>query len=209
MKERLLIIGAGGHGKVCADIALKMNKWNEIFFLDDESKEEVMGVKVLDTPSNFKKYINDSDFFVAIGDNSTRKKIIEELLLEEIQLPTLIHPNTIISQNIKIDYGTVVMAGVIINCCTEIGKGCIINTGVTIDHDCLIKNYIHISPGTNIAGTVIIENETWIGIGSIVSNNILITNNCKLGAGTIVIKDITIPGIYVGIPAKRIKKRNE
>ena len=36
MKNKLLIIGASGHGKVVADIALKMNKWKSIAFLDDD-----------------------------------------------------------------------------------------------------------------------------------------------------------------------------
>ena len=205
MKERLLIIGAGGHGKVVADIALKMNQWDEICFLDDDkTKREVMGLKVIDSSSNVKSYLDDSDFFVAIGDNSTRKKVIEELLVEGIQLPTLLHPNAVIGQDVKIGQGTVIMAGVVINCCTEIGEGCIINTSSSIDHDNMIRDYVHISPGSNLAGSVKIGKETWVGTGSTVINNIEIYKKSIIGAGSLVIRDVKQEGTYIGTPLKKM-----
>ena len=48
MKNKLLIIGESGHGKVVADIALKMNKWQSIDFLDDnENLKTSMGIDVM------------------------------------------------------------------------------------------------------------------------------------------------------------------
>lgn len=205
MRDKLLIIGASGHGKVIADIALKMNKWQSISFLDDdENIQSSMGIEVIGKSVEAIKYIKDYDIFIAIGNNKTRERIQEKLEAEGVNIPVLIHPNAVIGEQVDLGTGTVVMAGAIINCCTSIGKGCIINTGATIDHDNVIEEYVHISPGVHTAGTVKIRKGTWLGVGSVVSNNLNITSGCKVGAGAVVVKDITEPGTYVGVPAKKI-----
>ncbi|WP_242302222.1 acetyltransferase [Bacillus cereus group sp. BfR-BA-01423] len=207
MKKKLLIIGASGHGKVVADIALKMNKWQSIAFLDDnESAKSSMGIEVIGKSADAFNYIDDYDFFVGIGNNSIREKIQGKLEAEGASLPTLIHPSAIIGKQVELATGTVVMAGVVINCCTTIQKGCIINTGSTIDHDNVIEDYVHISPGVHLAGTVKVGRGTWLGIGSVVSNNINIINRCKIGAGAVVVEDLTEPATYVGVPVRKIGK---
>jgi len=204
-KERLIIIGASGHGKVIADIAIKMNKWKQIAFLDDDDTiKRSMGVEVLGKTSDALSHIDNCDIIVAFGNNETRQKIQEKLEFEGASIPILIHPDAVIGQQVKIGIGTVIMAGTVVNCCSKIGKGCILNTGSTIDHDNVLEDYVHISPGTHLAGTVKIGQGSWLGIGSVVINNININNNCKIGAGSVVINDINEPGTYVGIPARRI-----
>ncbi|MGE1130492.1 acetyltransferase [Bacillus wiedmannii] len=205
MKEKLLIIGASGHGKVIADIALKMNKWQSIAFLDDnENVKSSMGMEIIDKSASISKYIDDYDFFVGIGNNAIREKIQGQLEAEEASIPVLIHPSATIGEQVYLGAGTVVMAGAVINCCTKIGKGCIINTASTVDHDNVIEDYVHISPGAHLAGTVKVGRGTWLGIGSVVSNNINITHSCKIGAGAVVIRDITESRTYVGVPVRRV-----
>jgi len=206
MKETLIIIGASGHGKVIADIASRMNKWLNIYFLDDDASiNECTGLKVIGRLIDASKYKAEADFFVAIGNNYTREKIQENLIAEGVSLATIVHPNTAIGNRVEIGMGTVVMAGVVINSSSNIGKGCIINTHSSVDHDNVIEDYVHISPGVNLAGTVRVGKGSWIGIGGVVNNNITICNNCQLGAGTVVIKNIIESGLYVGVPAKKIK----
>ena len=205
MKDKLLIIGANGHGKVVADIALKMNRWQCISFLDDDETIKLsMGIEVVGKSTDAFKYIKDYDIFVGIGNNVTREKIQERLEAEGASIPVLIHPETVIGEQVDVGIGTVVMAGVVINCCTKIGKGCIINTSSTIDHDNVIKDYVHMGPGAHLAGTVIVGKGTWLCIGSVVSNNINITSGCTVGAGAVVVKDINEAGTYIGIPARRV-----
>lgn len=205
MKNKLLIIGASGHGKVVADIALKMNKWQSIAFLDDdESIKSSMGIKVIGKSVDAFTRISDYDIFVGVGNNDIRENIQVRLEAAGASIPTLIHPNAVIGEQVDLASGTAVMAGVVVNCCTRIGKGCIINTGATIDHDNLIEDFIHISPGVHLAGTVKVGQGSWLGIGSAVSNNVNIIRGCKVGAGAVVVKDITETGTYVGVPARRI-----
>lgn len=205
MKDKLLIIGASGHGKVIADIALKMKKWKNISFLDDnEGIRSFMGIQVVGKSSDAFKYIKDYDIFVGIGNNEIREKVQESLKAEGASIPVLVHPEAVIGEQVVLGAGTAVMARSVINCSTSIGKGTIINTGATIDHDNFVGDYVHISPGVHTAGTVNIGKGSWLGIGSVVSNNVNIISGCKVGAGAVVVKDITEAGTYVGIPVRRV-----
>ena len=206
MNERLIIIGASGHGKVVADIA-ELSGYKEIAFLDDDRSKKSNGkYKVIGTCSDIDKFIDDHDFFVAIGNNKIRKRITQILSDKDIIQPVLIHPNAIVDKTVLIKEGTVVMANAVINADTMIGKGCIINTASSVDHDCMIKDYVHISPGVHIAGTVKVGENTWVGTGTSVINNISIADDCIIGAGTVVIDDISNCGTYVGAPARMVRK---
>ena len=197
--KKLVIIGASGHGKVIADIAVR-NGYKEIVFLDDdETIIECAGFPVVGKTSEAKNI--EGDKIVAIGNAKIRKRIQAELN----NIVTLIHPTAVISRRVEIGEGTVVMAGAVINSDAVIGKGCIINTGASVDHDCRIADFVHVSVGAHVAGTCIIGERTWIGAGATVSNNVNICGDCMIGAGTVVIKDIDKPGTYVGSPARKIK----
>lgn len=203
--NRLLIIGAGGHGKVIADIAIKMRKWSYIGFLDDDyQKGNSLGLDILGKVADASHYIREYEFIVGIGNNRIRQNI--QRYLEDIQanIATLIHPKAVMGSDVKLGKGTVVMPGAIINCCTLIGTGCIVNTGTTIDHDNLIGDFVHLSPGVNIAGNVKIGNRVWLGLGSMVLNNLNIVDDCIVGAGAVVVKDLLEASTYIGIPAKKM-----
>lgn len=206
MKKKLLILGAGGHGKVVADIALKMNRWNYIAFLDDDvSKASIMDFPIIGKLENYLIYKEEFEVFVAIGNNHLREIIQNILIKNDIEIPILIHPNALLGKMVTLGEGTVVMAGAIVNASSVIGIGCIINTGAIIEHDNIISNYVHISPGVNVAGNVTIGSKTWLGIGSNINNGVYITDNCIIGAGAVVISNIIESGTFVGVPARKIK----
>lgn len=197
MVKRLVIIGASGHGKVIADIAVR-NGYEEIVFLDDnESIKECAGFKVVGRTSDASSISGDK--VIAIGDAKIRERI-----MHKVKTISLIHPAAVISRRVKIGEGTVVMAGAVINSDVHIGKGCIINTGASIDHDCSVGDYVHVSVGAHVAGTCSIGNSTWIGAGATISNNIHICDNCMIGAGAVLVRSIVHRGTYVGVPAKII-----
>lgn len=202
--KKLVIIGAGGHGKVVADIALR-NGYTDIVYLDDNSTDkECAGFPIVGKTVLIDKY-SENDCIVAIGNGLVRKKI-QQTITNRVNVVTLIHPNTTISRRVNIGVGTVVMAGAVINSDTTIGDGCIVNTAATIGHDNHIGNFVHVSSGVNVAGTVTIGECTWIGVGSCVKNNVGITSNCMIGAGSVVVNDISTSGTYVGVPAKLLVK---
>lgn len=200
--NRLIIIGAGGHGKVIADNALK-NGYQSICFVDDREKGDVMGLPVIGTSEEI-SHLNDgnTDFIIGIGNNAVRKAIAEKY---KVNWVSIVHPSAQIAWNAKIGKGTVVLANAVINACASVGEHCIINTGAIVEHDNVIENYVHISPNAALGGTVHIGMNSHIGIGATVINNIDVCADCMIGAGAVVVKNIVEKGTYVGIPTKRKK----
>lgn len=199
----LLIVGAGGHGKVVCDLA--KNYYSEIIFADDgKVGSEVLGCKV---KFSVEDALNNEkcDFIIAIGNNETRKKLFLKFIEKGFTPVTLVHPSAIIGEEVEIGRGTVVFANAVINPQAKIGVGCIINTSALIEHDCEIGEFTHICPAAKMAGTVKIGQECFIGIGSVIINNISVESRITVGAGTIVVKDLIDAGTYVGNPAKKIK----
>ena len=193
--KHLVVIGAGGHGKVVADIA-RMVGYLEVTFLDDSGCPAAEG-RVLD----YVRYLGTADFIVAIGNSAVRQKITEELSNGGAHLVSLVHPRAAVSDSAKIGRGTVVMAGAVINADAVIGDGVIVNTCASVDHDCCVSDYVHIAVGAHICGTVTIGIHTWIGAGATVINNVNICGSCMIGAGAVVVKDIKKSGTYMGVPA--------
>ena len=196
---KLSIIGASGHGKVVADVA-RLCGYNDIVFLDDDDNlNECAGWPVVGKCHE----APDGEVFVAIGNATIREKLMDQY--RNRKQPVLIHPSSVIAEDVEIVSGSVIMAGAVINLGAKVGKGCIVNTSSSIDHDCVIGDYCHISVGAHLCGTVIMGNSTWIGAGAIVSNNISICEHCVIGAGAVVIRDIKKQGTYVGLPANLIQ----
>ena len=198
--NKVIILGAGGHAKVIADIVIKSGDCL-VGFLDDnpDLPQKIMGFPNLGCISNITKFDNDIQYVIGIGDNEIRKKMSQKF---SVSWYTAIHPKATIAFDVKIGEGSVVMANAAINISSIIGKHCIINTGSVIEHDNYIGDYVHISPNATLSGTVSVGDMTHIGVGATISNNISICNNVILGAGCTVVKNITKSGIYIGIPAK-------
>ena len=193
--DRLIIIGAGGHGRVIADIAV-LNGYKNIVFLDDsESIKTCAGFPVVGKTSEAADMSGDK--IVAIGNSKIRQQI-----QQRIDTISLIHPDAVIGSRVKIGKGTVVMAGVVINADAVIGDGCIINTCSSVDHDCKVEDFVHIAVGAHLCGTAYVGKETWIGAGAIISNNVNVCEGCTIGAGAIVTKSIEKSGVYIGVPAR-------
>ena len=201
MKD-VIIVGAGGHAKVIADIVLKSGDSIKGFF-DNSGRTEFLGYPILGTEDVYEKYL-DCYFVIGIGNANVRKKMTNKMT--KAKWYTAIHPQAIISSiGCEIGEGTVVMANAVINSCAKVGKHCIINTLSVVEHDNVICDYVHISVGAKVAGSVTIGAKTWVGVGATVSNNITICNDCMIGAGAVVVEDINESGTYVGVPTIKIK----
>lgn len=197
--SRLVLVGAGGHGRVVADTARCVG-WDEIVFLDDSFPERsnngewsVIGPSKADI---------DGPRFVSVGDNLLRNRLWRELLLAEC--PIIEHPSAIVSHASTLGAGVFVAAGSVVQTGTVVGVGAILNTSCSVDHDCLVGCFAHISPGAHLAGGVSVGDRTWIGIGAVVREGVRIGADVKVGAGAVVIEDIA-DGLSVGgVPARSL-----
>lgn len=209
--KKLIILGAGGHAEVCKEVAESMEKWKEIYFLDDKYpliQETKTNTKIVGKIKDFNMHIDNCDFFVAIGDNVMREKLIGALVSTNCSIATLIDRSSKIQSNVCIEPGVVVMPNVCINTGARIEMGSILNTSSIIEHDCIIGKYVHLSPNVSLAGNVTIGDRCWLGISVTVINNLKISSEIIIGAGAVVIRDIQEKGTYVGNPLKKVGVKN-
>ncbi len=204
MSKGCLIIGAGGHAKVIADI-LHCQGVKVLGFVDDNPNlvgQTILGLPVVGLIGHWANF-EPSSVILGIGSNAARRAVAERLETSaELPWITAIHPSAIIAKSVRIGNGTVIMAGAVINPDTVLGQHVIINTASSVDHDCTIGSYVHIAPGTHVAGGVSIGSEAFLGIGTSVIPNRKIGENAIIGAGAVVISDIPPNVTAVGVPAK-------
>ncbi|PUU87761.1 acetyltransferase [Halanaerobium congolense] len=206
--KKIIIIGAGGHAKVIADIIIKRKKKlkeNIIIeaFLDDkyETKKTVyQGIPLigkLDKINNLNK--DDYYFVIAIGNNAIREKIANKY---DLKYYTAVHPDAILAEDVEIGEGTAVMANAVINSSVKVGSHCIINTSSVIEHDNEIDAFAHVSPNAVLAGNVKVGKKSWIGMGTSVVQGVKIGDNVTIGAGSVVLNDIVNDVTAYGVPCR-------
>ena len=202
---RLLIAGAGGHGRVVADTAAMQSGYSEIAFLDDRFPElsrsgdwPVVG-KLEDMARLRASY---ESFTAAFGNARLRIKLLDDAVRLGFATPVIVHPRACLARAVAIGGGTVVMAGAVVNIGASIGRSVIINSAAVVEHDVTLGDGVHVSPGACIAGEVSVGARSWIGIGSVVRQCLKIGSDVTLGAGAVCVADIPSGQVAVGVPAK-------
>ncbi len=208
--KRIALLGYSGHAYVVADAISEMG--GEIIGYFNRSQANLNPFN-LDYLGDEQQYFSSSKlgwqevlFFVCIGDNKIRKKIYEQLTGMGHVSTLVLHPRSMVSNFANIDLGTFVAAGAMINAMANVGKGAIINTGAVIEHECEVGNYAHIAPGAVLAGSVHVGEGSFIGANAVVKQGVSIGKNAIVGAGTVVVNDVPDNQVWVGNPAKNLKK---
>lgn len=197
--EPVVVIGAGGHGKVVVSTLLAVGIRVPCVLDDDRKKwgSEILGVPVRGPVSD------SADFgrvgVLGIGRNEERQRIAETLKLD---WATVIHPQAWVHPSVSLGAGTVVFAGAVIQPDTMIGRHAIVNTGALIDHDCEIGDYAHVAPGVQVAGDVTLGEGVFFGIGACAIPGIKVGGWTIVGAGAVVVDDLPSDVTAVGIPAR-------
>lgn len=202
--KSIVLVGAGGHGKVVAEIA-ELNGYTNISFLDNAYPDRLENGawNICGRPEELNFYIsNGFDYTISIGNNATRARMFFEM--GEYKSPALIHPDAVVSRYAKIGSATVIAANAVVNPEAKIGSGVIVNTSCTIDHDCEISKFAHVSPGAHIAGGVKIGERSWIGIGASIREGVTIGCDVIVAAGACVVKNIPDGVTVAGVPAKQV-----
>ncbi len=204
---RVMLIGAGGHAQVVADILRAMQARGEnvevVGYLDDDSSlqgRRLQGYEVLGPLDALPRFPHDV-VIVAIGDNHTRALLQERLSAQGERFFTAVHPQSVVAPDVSIGVGSMVCAGVVVNVSSQIGQGVILNTGCTVDHHNRIGNFAHIAPGVHLAGNVTVGERAMVGIGAVVLPGINIGARSRVGAGAVVVRDVPEGMTVVGVPA--------
>lgn len=209
-RMRVLILGAGGHGRVVLDILLASNRFEPVGFLDNNPAirgRRIDGLPVFggtDDLPRFSQELECTGAIVAIGDNSVRRMLAREVTRHGIPLISAVHPSASVAASVTLGRNVVVAAGVVICANCQIGDSVILNTGSVVDHQTMIGEGAHICPGVRIAGRVIIEAGVFLGVSATVIPNIRIGTEAIIGAGSVVTEDVASMATAVGVPARSI-----
>lgn len=207
-EARLLVLGAGGHGRVVADLARALGRYASIALLDGKFEaqgEHTVGAWRCVGPlerAEREAQVPDTHFALGLGDNTLRLRWLAKLDAWGAQVPALVHPSAAVSPDAQLGAGTVCMAQSAVNVGARLGRACIVNTGATVDHDCTLGDGVHLSPGANLGGEVTVGEQSWVGIGASVRHGITIGARTVVGAGAAVVKDLPDDVVAVGVPAR-------
>lgn len=167
------LYGAGGHGKVVADLCRLLS--HRYTFVDDKMQTEWRQVP--------------SFGYVTIGDNRIRKSVVDRLKDTRHFGPTLVHPRAYAAEEPAF-LGSVIMAAAVIQPNASVGRHCIVNTNATVDHDCVIGDFVHVAPGATLCGGVTVGEGTLIGAGATVVPGVKIGRWQLVKAGSVVKEDV-------------------
>lgn len=213
--QRVLILGAGGHAQVVADILMRARDAGEpicpIGYLDDNPRlygRRLLGLPVLGPIARL-SYVDHDGVIVAIGNNDIRKSLFDTLQRKGECFVTAKHPSVVIAPDVPIGSGTVLCAGAIINPGSVVGSNVILNTGCTVDHHNHIEDHVHVAPGVHLGGDVEIGAGSLIGIGGTVMPQRRIGAWSVVGAGALVHSDLPDYVVAVGVPARVVRHTDE
>ncbi|WP_323740883.1 NeuD/PglB/VioB family sugar acetyltransferase [Caenimonas koreensis] len=208
----LLILGAGGHGRVVADAALAGGQWSRVFACDRDparsggdlphggSGELLHGVMLMPIAQAMAVGV---PVHVAIGKAAHRER--ECAALRAGALATVTHPTASISRFATLAPGCFIAAQAVVAPGASLGTSVIVNHGVVVDHDVVVGEFSHIAPRAALGGGVSIGKRVLVGAGASVLPGIRIADDVTIGAGAVVVDHIDEPGTYAGVPARRLQ----
>jgi sugar O-acyltransferase (sialic acid O-acetyltransferase NeuD family) len=203
MSERPLIVyGAGGHGKVVADILIARGE-KVAGFLDDTKTTgmKLLGLPVLGAIEWLDAHPN-ARVALGVGNNIVRARTAELCLAKNAELVTAIHPSAVIAESATIEEGAVIMALAVVNPSGVVGRGAIINTCAIVEHDCVVGPFAHISPNATLGGHCSVGAFAQLGIGATMLPATKIGDYSIVGGAGLVANDIPPHMIAVGVPAR-------
>jgi sugar O-acyltransferase (sialic acid O-acetyltransferase NeuD family) len=208
--QEIFVYGAGGHGKVVADILISKEEKRFAGFVDD--RDGLIGTKVIGYPilGNgdwlHKQAIKRSVAIVlGVGDNCSRRLLAERCVEWEVEILSAIHRSAAVAPSAELGPGTVVMGGAVINSEAKLGRGVIVNSGAIVEHDVEIGDYAHVSPNASLGGASRLGSVSHLGLGAVVLPGVSVGSESVIGAGAVVLKDLPSKVVAVGVPARILR----
>lgn len=198
--SKIVILGAGGHARVIADIILSSGHTVE-GFLDDRVTGTVLGLPVLGRLEDALRFPS-CRFIIGIGDNALRERLEARFALP---WHTAVHPTAVISRGAEIGEGSVVMAQAVVGPSARVGRHAVVNTAAIVEHDCVVEDFAHLSPRAVLCGGAGVGCRTHIGAGAIVLPGLSLGADIVAGAGAVVTKSVSEPCVMAGVPARILR----
>jgi len=203
LAQGLLILGFGGHARVVADVAMALGI-REFLFVDEAARdgEQFLGHAVV--PSHGQALPPSWQAFAASGDARRREAQCRQIAAAGWPLATLVAPSATIGAGAQVGAGTLVAQHAHVGPMAHIGEGCIINTGAIVEHESRVGAFSHISVHATVAGRSRVGRSVMLGAGATVIDGVEVGDHITVGAGGVVVRSLQEPGVYVGVPVRRV-----
>ncbi len=185
-KTRLLVVGAGGHGRSVAEAAELSGQFEVAGFLDDSlpAGETVLGVPVLGPVASMADHRATADqTIVAIGNNTVREKLMHQLAEAGFEWATVVHPRAIVSPSAVLGKGSAAMAGAIVGTEARLGVGSIVNCGAVVDHHATVEDFGHLGVNASMAGGTVLGRGAWMQAGAALGYGVKVAAGVTLAPG--------------------------
>lgn len=198
-------MGAGGHTRSALNLVMTLWDKDEIAIYD-ETFSGVVFENIEDVPllGNINDISPFQKVFLSIGDNNKRGLLFKELY-QQIDRRNMVHPRSFCEFSVTLGVANQIFAFAYLNSGVKIGDNNIINSAAIIEHESVVGNHNHISVGAKICGRVKIGDYCLVGAGAVIKEKISIADHIVIGAGSVVVNDLNEAGVYVGIPAKKLR----
>lgn len=188
MKEKIVLIGGGGHCHSVIDVIEQTNKYEIIGIVDTKENigKKVLDYKIIACDDDLETiFLSCKNALITVGQiesNKIRVKIYNNLKKIGFNLPVIISPLAYVSKHSSIEEGTIIMHHALVNANAKIGKNCIINTKALIEHDCVIGDNCHISTASVLNGGVRVKENSFFGSNATSKQSIEIDGFIKAGS---------------------------
>lgn len=212
-KRRIVVIGAGGHGREIAqlinDIAEDGGGFEIIGFVDDDislTGKVIAGLPVLGELSWLTEQ-PEIAVAVGVGKPAVKQALLQRLSVQRTKVPELIHPSALLGRRISVGAGVQICAGCILTTDISLGSMVTLNRGCHISHDCVIGAFASLHPAVALAGNVSVGEGAELGIGSCSIQGRTIGAWSVVGAGAVITRDVREAVTVVGVPAREVSPR--
>ncbi len=181
--DKLLLVGAGGFGRVVLEHASQIY---DCAFVDDGDSAEVDGVPVIGKIGDIDSLYPEYRFLlVTIGNNALRERVYKKA--EEIgyTFPNIIVPTAYISPHAHIGVGNVILNNAVVQNNARMGDGCILNPGVELHHDSSIGSNVLIYTNSAVRSLAHIGDRVWVGSTATVATNATVLDDTTIKDGEV------------------------
>jgi len=212
LPDRFLVWGAGGHGRVVADVLRQLGHRVDAFVDRAPASGALPPVAGVRTPVISEDELQarldrgglaaGGGVALALGVGDNRVREAQRARLEGCDLPPIVAAAAVVSTGARVGRGTVIMPGAIVNVGARVGAAVIVNSGAIVEHDCVVDDAAHLSPGAVLCGGVRVGARAWVGANATLVPGVEVGEDAIVGAGAVVLADVPAGTTVVGNPAR-------
>lgn len=212
-ENRIVIIGAGGHGRGILEILRAASQQADLpcpvlGFLDDRDELQAGtcgGLPILGRMGHARQWADDGvRFLVGVGDPIVRRRVVRTL--DGLRFATAVHPSATLYGEVTVGEGAVIAAGVVVAAATSLGAHALLNLNATVGHDCHLDAFATVAPGSNLGGFVRLGEAAFVGLNATVVPGRVIGREARLGPGSVLLEDLGDRRVAFGLPARVVDR---